>query len=85
MNNHAKKNLRGKKKNHSQRQTTYLNNQLRASGDFTLKTNFLGGGGGKRRGDVMFLRVEPVGKHNCVYMYCTRYPLSFSKGRRPSR
>lgn len=60
MNNHAKKkkNLRGgKKKPYSQRQTTYLNNQLRAYGDFTLKTNFLGGcRGGKRRGDVMFLK-----------------------------
>lgn len=43
MNNHAKKKKNLREKKCSQRQTTYLNNQLRACGDFTLKTNFFGG------------------------------------------
>lgn len=51
MNNHAnkKKTKGGGGEGGGWRQTAYLNNQLRVYGDFTLKTNFLGGEGGKRR------------------------------------
>lgn len=59
MNNHAKKKkkLKGNPPSpRSQRQITYLDNQLRAYGDFTLKTNVLGGvdGGEEERGCDVF-------------------------------